>query len=299
VSPSGEGEAVSAAPVVVAALRFADQHPTFRPLTGAVQTSVLASGPSEADRCALEHALRLARALGGRCLAVTAGPVAAEAMLREALAVGADQAIRVDAPTLDPVGDDGSATAAVLAAALPGVPALVLCGDHSADRGTGSTPAFLAARLGVAQALGLIDLSYVDGRLIALRRLDGGRRERLAVPLPAVCSVEPAAVRLRRASLTGVLAAQAATIDVVAVSPPEAALLTGLPAPYRPRPKVLDPPPGAGPRERLLTLTGALAEHTPARIITPAGPGEAAAELLAYLRQHGYLPATVPNGQSP
>jgi electron transfer flavoprotein beta subunit len=276
------------APLVVAALRFADPHPTYRPLTGAVQTSTLASGPGEADRCALEYALRIAAVLGGRCLAVTAGPPAAEPMLREALAAGADGALRVDL-ALDPVADDGHATAAALAGALPERPALVLCGDHSADRGTGSTPAFLAAALGCAQALGLTELSTVDGRLIATRRLDGGRRERLAVPLPAVCSVEPAAVRLRRAALPAVLAAQRADIPA-ALASAQPRLLAGQPGPYRPRAKLLDPPAGAEPRQRLLALTGALAEHTPARVLTPATPAEGAAELMAYLRQHGYLP---------
>jgi electron transfer flavoprotein beta subunit len=283
-------------PLVVAALRFADQHPAYRPLTGVVRTSQLASGPGAADRCALEYALRLAAALGGWCLALTVGPAAAEPMLRDALATGADAVLRVDAPALDPLADDGSGTAAALVGALPERPALVLCGDHSVDRGTGSTPAFLAAKLGAAQALGLTALSCVDGGLTAVRRLDGGRRERLVVPLPAVCSVEPAAVTLRRATLPGVLAAQRAPIPVVPADV-EGSLVTGVPAPYRPRPKRLDPPAGAEPRQRLLALTGALAEHTPPRVITPATPGEAADELLRYLRQHGYLP-TVARGQT-
>ena len=45
--------------------------------------------------------------------------------------------------------------AALAAAPRPGA-GLVLCGDLSADRGSGSVPAFLAAHLGAAQALGLV-----------------------------------------------------------------------------------------------------------------------------------------------
>jgi electron transfer flavoprotein beta subunit len=267
--------------LVVAALRFSDAHPAVAPLTAAVRTDPVAGGPSEADRCALEHALRLSAALGARCLAVTVGPRAAEPMLRDALAAGADEVLRVDAE-FDPLADDGSATAAALVAALPR-PDLVVCGDHSADRGTGSTPAFLAGLLGAAQALGLLELSIVDGGLRALRRLDGGRRERLAVPLPAVCSVEPTAVRLRRAALPAVLAAARVAVPVRAVAA-TARLRVGAAAPYRPRPKALAAPTGPDPRLRLLALTGALTDRTPPRVLTPPDPSTAADAVLTHLR---------------
>ncbi len=65
--------------------------------------------------------------------------------------------------------------------------------------GTGALPAFLAHELAAAQALGLVTLTTDGHRLAAERRLDGGWRERLTVPCPAVCSVEAAGVRLRRA----------------------------------------------------------------------------------------------------
>ena len=75
--------------------------------------------------------------------------------LREALAVGAARAVRIDAP-----GDVRRATpvAAALATVVAGA-TWVVCGDVSADRGSGSVPAFLAAELGVAQALGLVATS--------------------------------------------------------------------------------------------------------------------------------------------
>ena len=101
-----------------------------------------------------------------------------------------------------------------------GTPSVVLCGDRSADRGTGALPAFLAHELDAAQALGLVSLipdpdsTGQAPAVLAERRLDGGWRERLRVPLPAVCSVEGAGVRLRRASLTGALAAGSSTIAV-------------------------------------------------------------------------------------
>ena len=93
----------------------------------------------------------------------------------------------------------------------------MVCGDVSADRGSGSVPAFVAAELGVAQALGLVErrpATATAARRVT-RRLDGGRREVLAVTAPAVLSVEGAVARLRRASLPAELAARTAPIEVV------------------------------------------------------------------------------------
>jgi electron transfer flavoprotein beta subunit len=281
--------------LVVAAQRWTDARPRVDPLTGEVRTYARAGGAGEADQCALEHALRLAAKLGGRCAAVTVGPPAAEEMLRQALAVGADEVLRIGPPAADPALEDGAETARVLADGLTaryGRVDLVLCGDQSVDRGTGSTPAYLAGRLGAAQALGLLDVDVdVDGGgLRALRRLDGGRRESLAVPLPAVCSVEPAAVRLRRAALPATLAARRTEIPHILVDAGTGGTVrVKAVRAYRPRARVLPAPTGGDARLRMLELTGALVERVPPRVVTPSSPAEAAEELLGFLREHGYL----------
>ncbi|MGH3439724.1 MAG: mycofactocin-associated electron transfer flavoprotein beta subunit, partial [Sciscionella sp.] len=207
--------------LVVAALRWVDARALIDPMTGEVSRDPRASGAGEADRCALEHALLAAEALTARCLAVTAGPPAADGMLIDALAAGAHEVLRIDGPDpADTVADSGEITAQILAdGILRGHPRpdLVVCGDHSADRGTGATPGYLAEHFAAAQSLGLVELAVRDGMLRALRRLDGGRRERLSVPLPAVCSVEPGAVRLRRATLPAMLAARRTQVPVVHV----------------------------------------------------------------------------------
>ncbi|GLY71420.1 mycofactocin-associated electron transfer flavoprotein beta subunit [Amycolatopsis taiwanensis] len=273
--------------LIVAALRWSDQRAAVDPLTGEVRTDPRGSGVSAAERAALEHALRLRDALGGRCAAVTVGPPAAEEMLREALAVGADEAVRVDGP--DPaiaVTEDGSATARLLLAGLGKPPDVVVCGAHSVDRGTGSTPAFLAHQLGAVQALGLVELTAVDGRLHGVRRLDGGRRERVAFGTPAVCSVEAAGTTLRRASLPATLAARRALIPVVQAG--TLPVPAGTAKPYRPRPRPLPIPAGSEPNQRMLALTGALVARTPPKVIRPATATEAAQALVDYLRDNGF-----------
>ncbi len=320
-------------------MRYTDLHPDIDPLTGHVSRDVHDIGLSAADTAAVEHALRIAEAWSGRVLVVTAGPDSVEDMLREMLALGAD-VLRIPWPPVDsgPAGSNESglsssqtylddladderslaravATAVCTDRARTGVvPAVVVCGDRSTDRGTGAFPAQLAHELGAAQALGLVSLEPVDGALLAERRLDGGRRERLRVPRPAVCSVEGAGVRLRRTSLPASIAARRATVPVAAVpvaAVPVAAVpvaagraavsendgavsraatvVSGHATPYRPRTRVLPPPEGSEPRQRLLALTGALVAHDPPTIIGPVSAGEAADALLAFLERNGYL----------
>lgn len=298
--------------MIAACLKWVDHRPEVDPLTGAVHTDVRTSGPSDLDLAALEVALRLGEALGVEVVAVTAGPPTAEAMLRDALAAGASRAVRVDLA----VGATSEAVAASVAVALPDEVAVVVCGAWSTDRGSGAVPAFLAAHRGAAQALGLtaIDVRGADlpdadlpaaplpghdasdaeagpVRLEAERRLDGGRRERLAVPLPAVVSVE-AFVRLRRAPLGRVLAAADQPVDTVpapvaATAPATATRLEGT-APFQPRSRRLAAPSAAlSARERILALTGALVDRDPPRVVH-LDPAAAADELLAQLEAWGY-----------
>lgn len=273
--------------MIAACLKFVDRRPEVDPLTGEVHTDVRSSGLSDADQAALEWALRLGESWGEEVVALSAGDQDADAVLREAIAVGASSAIRVEIPR----SVASSTVAAALAATADGVD-LFVCGDWSLDRGSGSVPAFLAAHAEAAQALGLVTVEPVErGVLRCERRLDGGRRERLVVRAPAVISVEGSSARLRRAPLAAALAATRAHVEVrqpaLAATLVEAPTRTG---PFRPRPRVLPPPPrDLSPRERVLALTGALVERTPPKRIVME-PGEAADFLLEQLREWGELP---------
>jgi electron transfer flavoprotein beta subunit len=288
--------------VIVAALGWSWRETAVDPLTGEVSADRRDRGPNSSELAALEHALRLAELWDARVVAVTVGPAEADAILRDALAAGAAQALRVEPASwtagprpADLVGGEQE-SAAALASALRqhyGVPDLVLCGDRSADRATGSFPAFLAASLSAAQALGVVRLEPGDGRVLRVhRRLDGGRREVLMVRPPALVSVEAAGVRLRRAGLPATLASENAVITVAraaAAATPRRIRVLGA-HPYRPRPRELPGPTGTA-LHRTLELTGALVQRTPPTVVGPLPPDQAASELLAYLRRHGYLAA--------
>jgi electron transfer flavoprotein beta subunit len=301
-------------PLVVACLRITDLRATVDPLDGSISRDPLGVGLSPADAAALEHALRMAESWDGRVVAVAVGPESIDPILREVAALGVT-VVRVPAQhesdghryVAELAEDEHGLAETVLAAVRPfGRPVLVVCGDRSVDRGTGALPAFLAHASGAAQALGLVALrsdgtpqSDGLGAVVVERRLDAGWRERLRVPLPAVCSVEGAGVRLRRASLAGALAVADAAVPVdrslgVTAAGPTAGtegLHIGATRPYAPRTRVIPAPEGHDPRLRLLALTGALVAHDPPTVVHPADAAEAADVLLSFLARHGYIDA--------
>lgn len=244
------------------------------------------AGVSAADRAALELALQLGSALGTPVLAVAAGPAGADRVLRDALAAGADRAVRLDMPT-----DSDSRDVAFELAQLLADADVVCCGDYSMDRGSGSVPAFLAHHRRAAQALGLvsIDVATSDAQGIrAVRRLDGGRRERLQVPVPCVLSVEGSVATLRRAPLPRALASRTASIEVVATPPAHHHAVPAIVTPYRPRARVMPAPAGDDVLGRLRRLTDAGAGGTRGETVE-LPPADAAQRIVAALRAWGHL----------
>lgn len=264
---------------LAACVRWVDLRPEIDPLTGDVTTDVRRAGFSAADRAALEVALRLAGEWGGSVAVASVAPVGAEGALRELAASGGEVVERVVRVETEDVA--GGLAAAVRDADV------VICGDVSVDGGSGATPALVAHHLGVAQALGLVEVTAADrGVVEATRRLGGGRSERLRVTAPAVLSVEGSVAVLRRASLPAIAAAPSRVVDVVHHDGRAPSLHVVATGPWRPRARVVAPP-GGSPRERIVSLTGALVERTPPRVVE-VPPAEAADVILAQLRDWGY-----------
>lgn len=284
--------------MIAALLKLVDLRVEIDPLTGeqAIQPGGRALGASPADLAALETALRLAGE-GEPVVVVCAGPASAadatEDLLRELLAAGAARGVRVEIAA----GAGSAEVAAAIAPVIAGA-RFVLCGDASLDRGSGSVPAFVAAKLQAAQALGLTTVTPSDTvtptdteapsvtAVLAERRLDGGRREQLRVDVPAVLSVE-GGLRLRRAPLAAVIRARSASIEVVRSASSSHSESAERLRPYRAPAPPAPAAAAADPRARVLALTGMLAP-TRARRVVEASPAACADELLNYLTEHGY-----------
>ncbi len=274
----------AARPLVAACVKWVDLRPEVDPLTGVTRTDDRSSGWSEADRAAVEVALRIAEVWDGTTTVVCAGPPSAEAALRELLAAGVTSVVRIE------LGEDADSRS--VAAGIAGVlreAEVVVCGEHSVDRGSGSVPAFLAHQLGAAQALGLVAVDPGErGRVLATRRLGGGMSARVEARSPMVLSVEGSVADLRRAPLGAALASLDADVTVVPAAPGGAAATLLGTGPLRPRARALPPPAGDTAHDRIVALTGALSERTPPRTVE-ASPDEAADVILEQLRTWGYI----------
>jgi electron transfer flavoprotein beta subunit len=165
------------------------------------------------DEFAIEEALRQKEKHGGQVTLVTVGPARAEEALRTGLAMGADEAVRVEAEGLD-----GLQTARVLAGVVRELGAdLVLAGKQAVDDDQGQVPSQLAELLGwpqVTQCVAL-DLDPGTGAGTARREIEGGVAV-LAFRLPAVVTAEKGLNEPRYASLPGIMKAKRKEIRVVA-----------------------------------------------------------------------------------
>ena len=140
------------------------------------------------DEYAVEAALRQKEAQGGSVTAVSVGDESALIALRQALAMGTDDAVHVTAPPGTPL--DSLSVARILAAAAGklGGPDLVFCGRQGIDGESGLVPAQLARLLGWPALTLASSVQAENGRVRIERTLEGGRQT-LASSLPAVISL--------------------------------------------------------------------------------------------------------------
>jgi len=158
---------------------------------------------NEPDAYALETALQLKEKNGGEVVALCAGPSRATQTIREALAKGADRAIHIEDDAVDKL--DTLGVARVLAKALESEkPDLVLTGLQSDDLGYGQTGVVLAELLGYAHSTIIMSVD-VDGSNIRVKReLENGWYQNIALPLPAVLTIQSGISKLRYATLMGI-----------------------------------------------------------------------------------------------
>src|SRR5215218_1080348 len=169
---------------------------------------------NEPDAYALEEALRLKEKHGGEVVACCAGPARASQVIREALARGADRAIHVESDALATA--DANAVAAALAAAIKEEAVdLVLTGLQSDDQGFGQVGVVLAEKLGMPHATIIMEVQKTDVGLSVKRELEGGWFQWVALPLPALLTIQSGINQLRYATLKGIMAAKKKEIKKV------------------------------------------------------------------------------------
>ncbi len=163
------------------------------------------------DENAIEAALQLKEKHGGKVMVITMGPPQAEKALREAVAMGADEAILISDRAF--AGSDTLATSYTLAQAIRriGDYDLILCGKQAFDGDTAQVGPGLAEQLGIPQVTYAIE-AEIEDKGLRVKRLLEDRFEVVETRLPALITCVKQMNEPRHAGLKGVMKARKAEI---------------------------------------------------------------------------------------
>jgi len=162
---------------------------------------------------------------------VTVGPATAEPTLRKALAIGADDAIRVDAQS-----SDAYFVASQLAAvAGNGDFNVILCGIESSDYNGSAVGGMISEIMGIPSVSAVSGLKFEGQEVVLSRDIDGGKEE-VSVPAPFVAVVQKGIAKEPRiAAMRGIMMARKKPLQVVPAVDTES--FTGIRSFVMPEPK--------------------------------------------------------------
>ncbi|MGF1559591.1 MAG: electron transfer flavoprotein subunit beta/FixA family protein [Flavobacteriaceae bacterium] len=165
------------------------------------------------DEFGLTRAMWFKEKQGASVHIVTVGDASVEPTMRKALAIGADEAIRVNA-----IPTDGFFVARQLGEVIKnGGYDLVIAGRESIDYNGGMVPGILATLLDYNFVNTCISLDVDGNKAIAMREIDGGK-EKIATTLPLVIGGQKGLVEesdLRIPNMRGIMQARQKTLTVV------------------------------------------------------------------------------------
>lgn len=142
------------------------------------------------DKNAVEEAVRLREKYSGRVIAITMGPTDSQEILKETLAMGADEAVLLCDDSFE--GSDPHATVTVLASAITKILDydLIICGAYSDD--------LYAFQIGprIAEVCNLPQITYatkiiIEGRRVIAERDIESEKQTVEAKLPCLITVLP------------------------------------------------------------------------------------------------------------
>lgn len=166
------------------------------------------------DAYALEEGLRIKERYGGKVTAISMGPPQAEAILRDAIAVGTDKAILLSDRAF--AGADTLATSYALFKAIKKIGSydVIICGKQTLDGDTGQVGPELAEYLGIPCLTFVRKIQDISKGSIKAERLIEEGYELMETTLPCVITVVKEINEPRLPSLRGMVAAKKAEIAV-------------------------------------------------------------------------------------
>ena len=180
---------------------------TINPVTKTITREGIPTIINPVDKNALEAALQVREKFGGKVTVVAMAPPNGVENLREALAMGADEAFLLSDRAF--AGADTLATSYTLARGLKkaGDFDLIFTGTESADGATSQVPAQLAHWLGMAHLWNVREFTINEcGEINAKIKIENGSIEYL-VKMPALLAVSRDLNKPRYTSIMGVMKA--------------------------------------------------------------------------------------------
>jgi electron transfer flavoprotein beta subunit len=166
------------------------------------------------DENAIEEGLRLRERYGGKVTVITMGPPQAENALREALAMGVDDAILISDRNF--AGADTLATSYTLACAIKKIGDfdVLLFGKQAIDGDTAQVGPGVAEHLGIPEVAYVRKIEEINNGIAKVQRIMEDGSEIIEVKLPALFTVIKQINEPRLPSLKGKLMAKKKEIPV-------------------------------------------------------------------------------------
>ena len=198
---------ISKAPDTTSKISFTDNNTAFS--NDGVQFIV---NPYD-EWYSLVRALELKEAQGGKVTILSVGGADYEPIMRKALAIGADEAVRVDSET-----NDSSQVAGEIAHYITSNPFdLILCGKETIDYNGSNVGGIIAGILDIPFISNASKLD-VSGSTISAQRDKQGGIEILEASCPSVVSCAKGMAEQRIPNMCGIMAARSKPLTVVAAS---------------------------------------------------------------------------------
>jgi electron transfer flavoprotein beta subunit len=162
------------------------------------------------DEYALSKAIDLRDANGGSVTVISVGLVDTEPTIRKALAIGADDAVRIDAEPLDALF---VATQIANYAKDKGFD-MILTGRESIDYNGGLVHGMIGEMLGLPSVSPAMKLDLDGAKAIIYREIEGGK-EVLEVPLPFVAGCQEPIAEWKISNMRGIMTSKTKPLLVI------------------------------------------------------------------------------------
>lgn len=162
------------------------------------------------DEIALTRALELTEKSGGSVSVINVGEAVTEPTIRKALAIGAADAVRVNAHPKEAIFVATQIAEYVKKNSFD----LILCGRESIDFNSASVPSMLAEMLGIP-SVAIAKTIDVDGSKVVIEREIEGGKEVVECALPVVAGCSESVAIPRIPNMRGIMSARSKPLVII------------------------------------------------------------------------------------